>query len=311
MITLTKQVYYGSRSDVVRLYYLTDLHLGAKACDEQQLARDIKAIADDPNAYWIGGGDYVEAICQVGDKRYRPSVLAKWALGFDDVMGAQRDKAVEYLAPIAHKCLGLVKGNHENGAERFYARNLYWEIVLGIAKAANKPPESLAVGVNGFISIHFRRGSEAHYHDVWRMNIFVHHGYGGGRLPGGHALTLGRVLGDFDCDLALLGHRHVQAVITKMITRPGGKKSTAAVLQPRIGAFVPSYLRAFITPSSDKQPLDSYAEEFGLPPLPVGTTPVLITPDKHAFGIMTSSAPGLDLYDAPIRPAQLVAEVAV
>ena len=136
MQTRTHVVYYPSRKTIFRLYYLTDLHIGAKACDERQLKRDIETIKNDPYALWIGGGDYVDGICQAGDRRYRPSILARWALGHDDVMKVERKHTVGLLSPIAKKCVGLLKGNHEWAAEKFYARDLYWEIVLGVAEAA-------------------------------------------------------------------------------------------------------------------------------------------------------------------------------
>lgn len=290
MQTLNHVVYYPSRRDTFRLYYLTDLHLGAKACDERQLKRDIEAIRNDPFARWIGGGDYVDGICHAGDRRYRPSVLAKWALGYDDVMSVEAKYTVKMLTPIADKCLGLVKGNHEFGAEKFYDRQLYWEIVTGVAEAAGKAPEKLALGVEGFVRVLFRRGNEESFGGSWLMTIYCHHGYGGGRLPGGHALALGRVMGDYECDLALMGHRHTELALPKPVTRAARR---GAAIQKRIAAFVPGYLNAFIKPSGDGHPLDSYSEEIGLPPVPIGTRQITIRPSTHRYGIMIQNEAGL------------------
>jgi len=295
MQTINQTLYYPSRRSVFRLYYLTDLHLGAKACDEKQLKRDIDVIKNDPFAVWIGGGDYIDAICQVGDRRYRPSALARWALGFDDVMGVQAQKTVELLSPIAHKCLALVKGNHENSAETFYARQVYWEIVKGIADAAGKAPEALALGVNGFVRVLFRRGVPDSFGGSWLMTIYCHHGFGGGRLPGGHALALGRVLGDFDCDLALMGHRHIEIALPKTVTRAGS--GGGAVIQKRLAAFIPGYLNAYIKPSDDGHPTDSYSENMGLPPVPIGTRPIPISPNKRRYGVVVQNGAGIEDMD--------------
>ena len=62
MKTLRHNIDYVGRNSVFRLVYLTDLHVGARACDEKLLRRDILAIERDPNTYWIGGGDYIDAI---------------------------------------------------------------------------------------------------------------------------------------------------------------------------------------------------------------------------------------------------------
>lgn len=291
MQTRTHVVYYPSRKTIFRLYYLTDLHIGAKACDERQLKRDIETIKNDPYALWIGGGDYVDGICQAGDRRYRPSILARWALGHDDVMKVERKHTVGLLSPIAKKCVGLLKGNHEWAAEKFYARDLYWEIVLGVAEAAEKPPEELAMGVEGFVRLLFRRGTPESYGGSWMMTIYCHHGFGGGRLPGGHALALGRVLGDYQCDLALMGHRHTEIALPKTVTGPRGR---SAHIQKRIAAFVPGYLNAYIKPSSDNQPLDSYSAEIGLPPVPIGTREVKIRPSTGRYGITIQNEAGFD-----------------
>lgn len=291
MRTLTIKQQYASRADTYRLYYLTDLHVGARACDEALLKRDIQAIAEDEYALWIGGGDYIDAICHVGDKRYLPSVLARWALGEDDLMGVQADYVVSLFAPIAYKCIGMVKGNHEWVADRHYARNIYAEIVKGVASHGGHKPEDIAIGASGFINIAFKRGAKG---PTWQLTVYCHHGYGGGKLPGGHALALGRVLGDYECNLALMGHRHVQAYVPKRVVRP---KARGVAYVDRIGMFVPSYLDAYIEPGKGDMPIDSYVEQVGLTPHILGTTPIIVEPDKQRIEVRLSNQPGLRLVE--------------
>lgn len=217
------KVAYKSRSDTFRFWHLTDLHLGASACHEKRLSADIQRIADDPYALWLGGGDYIDAICHVGDKRYNPASLAPWALGESDVMGAQIDRVVSMLKPITHKCVGLISGNHESAALKYYGRNVYWEIVKGINQGVARRPEDLALGVQGFVVLHFRRYTKNSSGNGWPLTIYAHHGYGGGRMPGGHALTLGRVLGNFECDIAFMGHRHIEMHLVHRCRMSGQK----------------------------------------------------------------------------------------
>lgn len=286
MRTLSVKVPYHSRQDVFHFYHLTDTHIGAKACDEKLLKRDIETIANDPLALWGHGGDVIEAICQVGDRRYKPATLAKWALGINDVMGAQVDYALELFKPIADKCLYLVSGNHEWAADTFYARNVYWEWVKGMAAAAGKKPEELALGAQGFVRMSFRRHTGDTSGSGWGLTLYSHHGYGGGRLPGGHALALGRVLGDYECDLAFMGHRHVRMILDKVVTAPTSRFVRHKL---RVAAFVPSYLNTLITPGSERQPIDTYPELMGLPPTHVGTIPTLIYPNEKRFELVYAS----------------------
>lgn len=272
MKTITRRLIYSSITEKFTLYHLTDWHVGAKAFNEKLFKRDVREIEENPNAYWIGGGDYIDGICHVGDKRYKPETLASWVLGETDVMSVQADYAVSLIKPIAHKCLGLVEGNHEWTAHNHYSRDIYAYIVKQIAQLAGVEPGALALGAGGFILPTFaRQAGAANTANHWRLRIFAHHGFGGGRLPGGHALTLGRALADFEADLILMGHRHVMSVVPKVVQRHNGTFT-------RYGVFMPSYLNSTLEPRADGMPVDTYPELMGLPATPVGAFPIEICP---------------------------------
>lgn len=286
MRTLQHILYYPSRSDHYNIWHLTDLHVGAKAFDEKLFRQHVKEIEADPMARWIGGGDYIDAVCHVGDKRYNPEVLAEWALGENDVMGAQIDYAVNLMTPIARKCIGMGVGNHEFQADKHYGRQVYWEIVSQISRLAKVPAETLAYGVQGFILLNFRRGTARSNGNSWQFIIYAHHGFGGGRLPGGHALTLHRTLSDYHCDLALMGHRHVLQIVPKTITVPGGR---TAKTRQAYGIFMPSYLGQYIEPKANGKPIDTYPELFGLPATPLGAFPITVYPMARRMSLVVQS----------------------
>lgn len=200
-------------------------------------------------------------------------------------MQQQVDYISEMLRPIAPKCLALVKGNHEEDAVNHYDRDVYWSIVRNIASFAGKQPYELALGVEGFIVLDFRRRpGGGNGHSLYRLTIYTHHGAGGGRLPGGHALALGRVLGDYECDLALLGHRHVKQMVSKIVVTSKGTREA-------VGMFVPSYLQSYLPPRKvNKKITNSYAQMKMLPPTPIGTMPIHIYPDKRQFEVVVGSS---------------------
>jgi len=284
MQTLLKPVYYGSRSDQIHLWHLTDLHLGARACDEKLLDKHIEEIANDPLARWIGGGDYVEAIGYIGDKRFQMDTLAPWLWGTNDIMGAQARYAVDKLSPIADKCLALVGGNHEHAAQQYHGRELYWEIVCGIAKAGNVPPETLGLGYQGFVVAPFRRGTPESYGSTWYFSIRVHHGYGGGS---NHTGTLYEALSTFEADLTLFGHRHVRAFADMYTVAPDAKKGWKQ--KYRAGVFTASFLNAYIKPSTPEKPIDTYIKRTKMKPMPLGTRPITIDPDAQTFEVVMRS----------------------
>lgn len=107
---ITHKLPYSGPSAQFAIWHLTDLHLGAAACDEKLLQAHINEIAADDNARWIGGGDFIDCIARVGDKRYDEDAMAGWVRGKKDVVGLEARRFVELVTPIAHKCLGLVEG---------------------------------------------------------------------------------------------------------------------------------------------------------------------------------------------------------
>lgn len=299
MRLISHTVQYQNTDDVFTLYHLTDLHIGAAACDEKLLRQDIQRIAADPSARWIGGGDYLDAIARKGDKRYMEDTLAPWLRGKNDVVGQQRDYAADLLSPIAGKCLGLIKGNHESAVEKYNDRAIYHELVRIIAQAAGKEDSELALGVHGYINLSFQYLAANSTGHGWRMTIYTHHGFGGGGMPGAHALTLGRILGRYECDLALMGHRHVGQHLSTPYVKALNK---SVIEQNRVAMFVPSYLNWRIIPSNGtNRPVDTYSEEHGMGPVPLGTTPVVVEPFKRNFSLIVSNNPESSLVDRIAR----------
>lgn len=290
MRTLERVIYYPSRASVIRLWHITDTHVGARACNEKLLKQHIAEIADDDNAYWGFGGDAIDGICQVGDRRYNAAALARWVhdAHYDsqnvDTIGIQADYFLDLFSPIWHKCLWFGKGNHEWAAERLYARNIYWEIVKEAARRAGILPQQLALGASGFINLKFRRGTAETHHDTWVLSIYQHHGYGGGLKAGGHALALEYALGSFDADLLLFGHRHVRAFVDRLITR-ASPRTGGGEMRYRAAMFSPSYLDAYIEPSRGNGQTDTYSEREGYMPKMTGAMPILIVPNRRQFAL--------------------------
>lgn len=287
MRTLRHEFNYDSRSVSYRLYHLTDIHLGHSACDEQLLQEDIQRIADDENAYWGGGGDYIDAISRKGDKRFMESSLAAWLHGQNDVCGEQVRRFVELVKPIAHKCLYLLTGNHEDALLQYNDRDVYKDICYGVAAAAGKSAEALALGWEGFVGLTFKRGKHSggsgQYHDKYDLMLYSHHGSGGGRKLGGHALRMEEILLTYTCDLALLGHRHIQQIDKKFVVTPGKER---AELKARVGVWCGSYLGSYIEADAGGFPRGNYPQYKQLPPNATGGVSIEIEPDKQRFNVM-------------------------
>jgi hypothetical protein len=92
--------------DKIRIYDFTDIHVGSKAFRESLLKEHINNVLNDPMAFFVIGGDLIEAITKmsVGDPDEQYCSI-----------NAQSVEAVKLFLPIAHKCLGYEAGNHDRG----------------------------------------------------------------------------------------------------------------------------------------------------------------------------------------------------
>ena len=113
----TKLIEVQARTATV--YFLGDIHEGAANHQAKALAKAIDIIANDSNAYWIGMGDYIDAINH-RDPRFNPLEMAQEYNIKDlaDLPKHQCQKVADKLKPIAHQCLGLISGNHEDSLRR-------------------------------------------------------------------------------------------------------------------------------------------------------------------------------------------------
>ena len=189
-----------------KIYPISDTHIGALETDELRLKKLVKEIEDE-NGWWIGVGDYCNFI-GLSDPRFLSMELAEWIQiqHLNDLAKAQRDRFLDIINPIAHKCLALVEGNHERSVKKYYERDIYLDIVNKVKEAGNFAADyHLGVGYSGFLYLRFLR-PDGKTKDTY--TIFLHHGFGGGKLAGGKALNLQRVLWTNECDIAIMGHTH-------------------------------------------------------------------------------------------------------
>lgn len=110
MEVITK-VFSHNRPDTFNIYPLGDIHAGAAHCAEHDIQRMVEQIKQDKMGYWIGMGDYADAILK-DDKRFDIEGLAPWVKK-DNIVESQREWLKKLFEPIKDKCITLLTGNHE------------------------------------------------------------------------------------------------------------------------------------------------------------------------------------------------------
>lgn len=274
MRVIVREIPVSGREHSFRIYPIGDMHIGARACDEQKLRRVVEQIASDDDAYWIGMGDVCDYINR-SDPRFNVEALAGWVRMRDlaDLASAQSKRALSILSPIAHKCLALVKGNHELAIHKHYERDVYSELVTGIKEASGLDEiERLGLGYSGWLLARFK---SEHHTSIFRFSL--HHGFVGGRLAGAKALNMQRWLWTHDCDVAVFGHSHntmIQSESIETVNRRSGKIAHLT----RWGCFSGSFLATNVEGS------ETYSEVKGYFPLPTTGVVIHVTPMRGNDG---------------------------
>ena len=241
IVDLTKQ-----RIVDINIIFLSDLHIGLNGFREDVFDELLKEL-DDPNTYWIGGGDYVEG----------RNPKAKYFDYDENTMSVQEqyDHFFEKIAPYKDKCLGLHVGNHE--------RALIKEATLDPLRSYCLQNGIPYLG-NGTALTTIKRGNK-------KYTICTLHGAGGGSKVGGNVNKVYDYLMNFEADTVICGHYHrlSHTVGTKPYVDEFGKqrwKYTNIVLS---GSMLEGY--------SEKGA--GYAEQMMLPPLCIGWARIKLDKD--------------------------------
>ena len=250
------------RPDKFYLYCIGDIHIGSLHCAEHDLQRKITEIKDKKNAYWIGMGDYFDAILK-DDKRFDIGGLADWVKK-DNILEGQRKRLKELLSPIADKCICMLTGNHEESIHLHKQDDITQNLC-----------DDLKVKYGGyscFVSLRFSRAG-------CRRAYIIHawHGSGAAQTDGARLNRLTRLVNDIQADVYLMGHLHAMTTHTpdRLVFRNGKIKSVKLA-----ATITGSWLKAY----TQNQPT-SYAERSGYKPSRIGCPCVVFDPDEDDFWI--------------------------
>lgn len=262
MICLTKRIKFDFGKPI-KLKTIFDVHIGNAYFDEKAF-REYMADSDE-NTYFLGGGDLLDCVIVSDTKRYRKSSDASRG---DSVLDYQRDKAIDILEPYAKRILALGVGNHEDNITKRCGTNL----IKTISQILNIPYG----GYSYFQRLVLENGTNRR-----KIDVHVHHGYGGARTDGGDLSKYSRDSGNYDADIFLYGHGHKLQHYAKPIIGTNGKKLVA---RGREIVLCGTFLK---TLSDGENP--TYSEIAGYPPISIGAPTITITVKKEGFRLSVST----------------------
>jgi predicted MPP superfamily phosphohydrolase len=287
-----------TRSETFRLFVLGDVHVGALNCAENELRKVVRIIEADPNAYWIGGGDYCDAVILGDVKRFDVNTLPDWMLTgkaatvkarIGDILYAQRQRFYNIVNPIKHKCLGMIEGNHEYSIFKYHNRDHMNELCRLLSTDEHEV-ENLTDCA--FLRLRFDRVCRRSKDDKRRKEqkpstrtmtaiVFICHGQGGGRTSGAEPNKLFRLSADKDADIVLTGHTHTFCILPPLamltVPRDGKLPEDSIVREKHVanwGAYVYTY----------KAGPSTYASRANYPVRPMYTVETILEPHRSTSG---------------------------
>ncbi len=281
-------IWHTSKADEFKIVYFSDLHWMAKACAEKEVLRQRDEILNDPFTFWIGGGDYGEFIGFGDAKRFDPDAVADHVKVSDLArLGKKTYEAIaELFRPIAHKCLGLIVGNHE----KQYMRRMQQEDLHGWLCTELDVPN---LGYSCFMDVMFclvsgptgpnfprlearrppRRG-EVRHADTSSFRVFCHHGAGAAQTKGGKINRLAAFMRNFDADIFFMGHVHDQ-MGARLTPLTANADCTEIAHHTKLGVISGSYLKTYA------QGVTTYGEMKGYEPVTLGAAWVKVKPSTR------------------------------
>ena len=176
----------------LKLYVLSDMHIGSAESDLTTLKKIINFIKDTPECYCILLGDILDTALKNSKTDIYSEVLS---------ISDSQKLAVELLSPIKDKIIAMTPGNHENRVWR----EVGVDLSLWLAEKLNLQDKYRNNGIA--LSISFGKDQNG---NPYRLNVFGQHGaYGGGRKLGAamNALEdLDGIIGN--ADIYIRAHTH-------------------------------------------------------------------------------------------------------
>ena len=178
----------------ITIYPIADVHLGSRECMETEFIEFINYVKNTPNVYLILGGDLI-------DNGLKNSLTNVYRATMPP--SQQKREMANILAPIAHKVLAAVSGNHERRSSRDSDDDVTYDILAKIDR------EEVYRENMAFVKLQFGdQNGDGKTNPTYML--VVSHGAGGGRTTSGAVLRaeqFGMVI-DGGVDALIVGHTH-------------------------------------------------------------------------------------------------------
>lgn len=169
------------------IYTLSDIHYGSNTCNVKVLTRFVEEVEKTPNALAVLKGDLIEN----GLKDSPGSSIYEQVIPPQE----QKEKLIKILAPIAHKILYSVRGNHGYRS----VKGVFLDPELDISTALN------VEYFKGYVCVDILCESND---KLLKWEIFSYHGSGSSKTPEGRIKLIKDKAQWHSANIYTIGHVH-------------------------------------------------------------------------------------------------------
>lgn len=245
----------------ISLYPFGDVHRSSPACDVGRWKDFLREASQDPNAYFLGIGDY-DDMSSTSEREIINShkLHDSTRRTLEDLYNKHNEQFYREISFMKGRIIGLIEGNH-------YSE--YKDGTTTTMKLAGLM-DTKYLGVATFIRLHFN-----YYGGKTSLDIWAHHGAGGGRLPGSSLNRVVQMSESADADLYFMGHTHGKSLgfVPKLVlknTKNGVRLKHKRQLFARTGSFLKGYEPGYA----------SYVADAAMNPTDLGFVKITMTPKR-------------------------------
>jgi hypothetical protein len=257
---LVYPIKYRSKSQIIKIRPLMDLHKGAKTCDMRAFKEWLKD--HDEDTYYYTNGDLWDMIF-FDDKRFRLSGHDPMDGEDDDPIDVEVREMAQILEPIKDHLIAVGTGNHEDTIAKRCKTN-----------PSKRLADLLGVPYLGF-SFWFRLLLTAETGGCGRtVDFFSTHGFGGGtRTEGGSVTKYSKFSDRFMCDVFVAGHDHRKQYVRYPLLGITGKKDVVLFGKSKLVCLGGSWKKTYGMGTAV-----TWEETKGFPPSELGGITIQIKP---------------------------------
>lgn len=256
-------VKFKKHGESILLIPFGDVHRSSPLHHKEKWKEFLSWAKKQKNAYFIGMGDY-DDLTSTSERSIlnNTHIHESTKSTLEQLYIKQTEEFINDISFMRGRLIGLIEGNHYSDLAAGITTTQYMALKLGCKY----------LGVSSFIRLVLDIGGKTNSVDIW-----AHHGLGGGRRLGASISKLEDLTKMADARIYLMGHDHKrQVAMSNRLRLTSGGSSIALENQKIVMARTGSFLKGY---ENEKA---SYITDACMPPSDLGVVTITITPCRSS-----------------------------